>query len=120
MLKDSYITNETENLIRYLSGVLCGEDDPDDIVIDREDEPVSEEAAFYSDIKRKISEKDINGAENALYDMLEQLPGTKILIVALKFYSDISRLDDIILSECDFTRTEILEGLQEIEKLINC
>ena len=46
MLKDSYVTNETENLIRYLSGVLCGEDDPDDIVIDREDSQFPKKRRF--------------------------------------------------------------------------
>ncbi|PWM46490.1 MAG: hypothetical protein DBX47_02355 [Clostridiales bacterium] len=117
MLKDDFIIKDTENILRYLSRLLFDED-LENVEIDYQEEVVSTEALFYSELKRMIAEKDINGAENALFEKIEDEPTDKILLVALKFYSDISRLKDPELNECNFTREEILEGVKEIERLV--
>ena len=117
MLKDDYIIKDTENVLRYLSRLLFS-DDLDHVQIDKEGEDLSQESLLYSDLKKMIAEKNINGAENVLFEKIEEEPTDKILLVALKFYSDLSRLKNEELEECYFSREEILDGVKEIEKLL--
>lgn len=65
----------------------------------------------------KIQDLDINGAENDLYEMLEEglTPGK--LKLALWFYTQLRSLSDEALEKADFSREEIDEGLEGVFKM---
>ncbi len=52
-------------------------------------------------------------AEDLLFEALEE-PDEQVLAAALRFYDDLNALSDAELQRCNFSREEILEGLQHV------
>ncbi len=70
-------------------------------------------------IKKYLSEGEINKAENILIEAIESHKSPKYLELALSFYGEISEWDEAKLISCNFSKEEILEGLDFIKKLYN-
>jgi hypothetical protein len=70
-----------------------------------------------SALKRLIDANDINGAENLLYQELEQNLTPEMLKLGMWFYDRVNMLDDETLEECDYSRQEIVDGLQMLQKV---
>lgn len=78
-----------------------------------------ESGLLYRRLCTMLDNRDVNGAENLLFEMLEQYPEYDFLRVALQFYTDLEKWTDAELAEADFSRQEIFEGLREIQKYID-
>lgn len=78
-----------------------------------------ESALLYRRLCTMLDAHDVNGAENLLFEMLERCPEYDFLRVALQFYTDLEKWTDTELAEADFSRQEIFEGMQEIQKYID-
>ena len=66
-----------------------------------------------------LDARDVNVAENLLFEMLERYPEYDFLRVALQFYTDLEKWPDAELAEANFSRQEIFEGMREIQKFID-
>ncbi|MBD5092991.1 MAG: hypothetical protein HDT26_01640 [Subdoligranulum sp.] len=78
-----------------------------------------ESGLLYRRLCTMLDARDVNGAENLLFEMLERYPEYDFLRVALQFYTDLEKWTDAELKEADFSRQEILEGMREIQKYID-
>ena len=70
-------------------------------------------------IKKYINEGEINKAEDILFESIETNKSPRNLEVALAFYEEINKWDEDKLSRCNFSREEIVNGLNEIKYLYN-
>jgi len=60
-----------------------------------------------------VAGKQVCQAENLLYEALER-PNRAVLDAANWFYTHLNTWSDAELSACDFSREEIMSGLQEV------
>ena len=63
-----------------------------------------------------VNEKNINGAEDLLFDMLDP-DNLEHQTIAIDFYNKISCMTDDELQRVNFSREEILQGLNEIKRI---
>lgn len=68
-------------------------------------------------IKKYISEGQINKAEDMLFEAIEDRKSSRNLELAVFFYETISKWDDEKLNKCNFSKAEIVDGLNEVKKL---
>lgn len=70
-------------------------------------------------IKKYISEGQINKAEDMLFEAIEDRKSSRNLELAVFFYETISKWDDEKLMKCNFSKEEIVNGLNEVKSLYN-
>lgn len=70
---------------------------------------------------RMVDEGKINRAEERLFDLLENASwdDRHKAAVAICFYSHVNDKDDEFLEHADFTREEIMEGLEDAMKAVH-
>jgi len=71
---------------------------------------------FYILLCKMLDDKNINGAEDLLFDMLDA-DNIEHLSIATEFYEKVSRMTDEELQSADFSREEIEYGLSEINAI---
>ena len=69
------------------------------------------------ELRKKLYAGDVNGAENLLFERIEEDPQMQYLEVALWFYRELAKMGAEKLEKCDYTIEEIGEGLQEIREI---
>ena len=62
-----------------------------------------------------VNDRNINGAEDLLFDMLDA-DNHEHLLVATDFYKQLNSMTDEDLVKADFSRDEIERGLSEVNK----
>ena len=70
-------------------------------------------------IKKYISEGQINKAEDMLFEAIEDRKSSRNLELSVSFYETISKWDDERLMKCNFSKAEIVDGLNEVKSLYN-
>lgn len=70
---------------------------------------------------RMVDEGKINRAEERLFDLLEKASwdDRHKAAVAICFYSHVNDKDDEFLEKADFTREEIMEGLEDAMRAVH-
>ena len=70
---------------------------------------------------RMVDDGEINKAEERLFDLLENASwdDRHKAAVAICFYSHVNDKDDEFLEKADFTRDEIMEGLEDAMKAVH-
>lgn len=68
---------------------------------------------LYYELSLLTRQGRICEAEDLLYEALEE-PDRSVLEAAVCFYADLNRFSDEQLKEADFSRDEILSGLQNV------
>ncbi len=71
---------------------------------------------LYTKLDRLVAQKKLNEAEDALYDEIDT-DNPKYLELALDFYMKLNRLSDEELTECNFPREEIMDGVNTVIEL---
>ena len=107
-----WLMRQIESLITMLRYILTGEK-THMVTIDTRAPATAGENPLYLQLQTLVRQEKICEAENLLYEALED-PGQQVYDAALRFYEDLNRLSDETLTRCNFSRQEILEGLQDI------
>jgi hypothetical protein len=82
-----------------------------------EEYAISQDELLLGDLRCLSAMGSINEAENLLFERLESNPNPQILSVAGIFYRELSQLTDEELDKADFSRTEIMDGIQSVERI---
>lgn len=83
---------------------------------------LSREAAKKDEtLKKRIDAGQINEAEELLFDLLENEPweDKQKAALALSFYDHVNEKEDAFLEKANFSREEIIEGLEDAMKTVN-
>lgn len=78
---------------------------------------ISQDAMLLGDLRRMVLAGEINRAENHLFERLQQEPTSQTFSAAGIFYQELSALTDDELRQADFSRQEIMDGLQSVERI---
>ena len=118
MAYHDYFLRQIEDMGRMLGEILfMKKQDP---IPDFDEEGnLLESGLLYRRLCTMLDARDVNGAENILFETLERYPEYDFLRVALQFYTDLEKWTDTELEKADFSRQEILEGMREIQKYID-
>ena len=83
---------------------------------------LSREAAKKDEtLKKMIDAGNINEAEELLFDLLETEPweDKQKAALALSFYDHLNEKEDAFLEKANFSREEIIEGLEDAMKTVH-
>ena len=113
-----YIMRLIHGIARMLARMIFGEE-----AEDSGPETVLESAcrADYDILRELVDEGRINAAENRLFELLETTAWEdrqKVALV-LGFYDYVNSKDDEFLAASDFSREEVIEGLEEAMKAVH-
>lgn len=114
MLEQDWMINEIEATIRTIAKIMWGRDSGNYTPHDMED--LEDADLLHQDLVKLLEGLEINTAENKLADNL-RANDTCYLNVALDFYTRLNQLSDETLEAHDFSREEILEGLDHVKKV---
>lgn len=115
MFQNDYIMREIGQLTRMMGMLLLGRQvEAEDFI--GEQGLLSDDALILQTLLNMVAKGDINGAENLLFEYIDEEPRQALLDVAIRFYSNLNRLTDERLEACDYSREEIAEGLRAVEK----
>lgn len=90
-----------------------------DSIIDEEKETVAitEDELLEIMIGKCLSDGKINEAENMIFEAMKSQKSAKDLEIALSFYEEINKWDEDKLAKYNFSKQEIVEGLEDVKKL---
>ena len=114
-----YIMRLIHGIARILARMLFGRE------ADQECEPeaVMEEAIRERNdyLKRMIDSMQINAAEDKLFDLIANTAwdDRQKAALVISFYDYVNGKDDAFLSQADFSREEVIKGLEDAMKAVN-
>lgn len=117
MFQNDYFMLVIDNLSRAIAKVFFHKASSS-IELFNEQGAISADGFLYHQLKSLIIEGRINEAENILFEEIETNMTAETLHVAIQFYEDLQALSDEALLASDFSRQEILDGLEQVEKLV--
>lgn len=104
-----WIMRQIQMIAQMLAKILFGKETTDYIVEDEEN--LNGTDLLYKAISEKLASGDIGGAEDILFEALEN-GGRENLEVAVDFYSRLNKMTDAQLEAADFSREEVEDGLR--------
>jgi Family of unknown function (DUF6483) len=115
MITRDYLMEEAERLTKLIAAVVFQrhlEEEQSGV-----EYSISQDAMLLGDLRRMTLAGNINEAENLLFERLLVDPTGHNFSVAGIFYRELSQLTDDELESASFSREEIMEGLQSIERI---
>ncbi|MDT8718175.1 hypothetical protein IAI10_16025 [Clostridium sp. 19966] len=117
MYEQDYIERLIKSIGQLLVGIFMGKENVISLKEEESEVILSGEKVLEIMLKKYISEGKINEAEDILFDTLEKHKSPKYFEVALWFYSEINKLEEDELTRYNFSKQEIVDGLESIKKL---
>lgn len=118
MFEKDYIIRLIKGGAKMAVALFAGKDSVEsDIDIDNYDTKLSEDQLLEFMIRKYISEGKINEAENILFEVIGFRKTKKNLETALFFYEELNKWDESRLLKCNFSKSEIEQGLKDVRKL---
>ncbi|MGN0498629.1 MAG: DUF6483 family protein [Acutalibacteraceae bacterium] len=117
MFENDYILKQIEMSTKFLAKLIFGKESPEYKLQYDEIENAQPIDLLCLTLRRMIDEGEINEAENLLYENIEREARAEYLEIAIDFYDRLSKLSADRLDECDFSRAEIFEGLENVKKI---
>lgn len=119
MFENDYIIKQINIMVKFLAGVLFNKDTTECSNIKDENGNITGKGKTCIILRKLVDEGKINEAENLLFSEIEKNKDIELLEVALDFYGYLNEKEDNFLEENGFSHQEILEGLQDIQKMYN-
>lgn len=118
MFERDYIQRVIKSIGQMAIAIVIGKRAVDSI-IDEEKETVtiSEDELLEIMVGKCLSEGKINEAENMIFEAIKSRKSAKDLEIALSFYEEINKWDEDKLAKYNFSKQEIVEGLEDIKEL---
>lgn len=114
MFRNDWILDMVESFGKNLGKAITDEkDDSERNVI----ENLSDKDILLIILKKMISDKKYNEAENILFDFAKRNKENYVLEIGEWFYNELSLKDDDELMENNFLRYEIEQGLGDFKKI---
>lgn len=117
MFENDYILKQIEMSTKFLAKLIFGKESPEYKLQYDEIANAKPIDLLYLTLRRMIDEGEINEAENLLYENIEREARAEYLEIAIDFYDRLSKLSADRLDECDFSRAEIFEGLENVKRI---
>lgn len=110
--QDDYVMRTISDLVRAIARLVLGKNDID-YELPEDEEKYTGIDKVFSRLKGLVDAGDINGAENLLSDELDA-DSKECLEMALAFYMYLNRLNDDYLYTANYSREEIVDGINSV------
>ena len=110
--QDDDVMRTITDLVRTIAGVALGKNEID-YELPSLDDAYTPADRIYRHLKEMVDAGDINGAENELYEALD-VTDRNYLEMALAFYMYLNQLDDNTLYTANYSREEIVDGINSV------
>lgn len=110
-----WLMRQIEAITAMLGYILSGRS-AGPVAVEAPDETQSGENALYLRLQALVRQEKVCEAENLLYEAMES-PSRQVLDAAARFYADLNQFFDEALERCNFSRSEIMDGLTEVCKI---
>ena len=110
--QDDYVMRTISDLVRAIARLVLGKNDID-YELPEDEEKYTPLDRTYRQLKDLADAGDINEAENFLSDQLDP-PDLDCLEMALTFYMYLNQFNDDILYQANYSREEIVDGINAI------
>ena len=117
MFENDYILKTIELMTNFLAKRIFGKESPEYKLSYNLDGTASDADLLYLRLLEMINDGDIDEAENILFDNIERETRAEYLEIAIDFYDRLAKLDEDALDMADFSRAEVLEGLENVKRL---
>ena len=117
MFENDNILKQIEMSTKFLAKLIFGKESPEYKLQYDEIANAKPIDLLCLTLRRMIDEGEINEAENLLYENIEREARAEYLEIAIDFYDRLSKLSADRLDECDFSRAEIFEGLENVKRI---
>lgn len=107
MYENDYLTQQIERICKVLSKMFIKKE------VDKED------SSLLNNLKHMIEVGNVNEAEDLLFENVEADDIGYCIEAAIYFYSELNKLDNDTLKKYNFSKDEILDGLNEIQQKYN-
>ena len=113
-----YIMRMIHGYARVLAKILFNRELEDEVVFTGEMDEAGREKDDY--LKRMVDEGRVNEAEEKLFDLLNALSweSKQKAALVLSFYDHLNEKDDDFLQKANFSRDEIMSGMEDGMKAI--
>ena len=111
MFENDYIVRMITDIVRAIIRLVLGKDIDKEELINEAESPVTYQ--LNQELIDMADNGDITGAENRLYDMLNE-DDMSTFELAMSFYLHINQYEENFLDANDFSREEIKEGIFNI------
>ena len=78
----------------------------------------AETDVLYLQLRTFLNDNKINEAENLLFETIDPFEASHF-VIAIDFYEQLNKMSNAELEEHDFSKEEIVSGLNKINKLFN-
>ena len=110
---------QIEMMVAFIAKMIFKKDTINYTVIKDENGNTTHDGELYLDLMSRIKKGEINEAENILFEAVQKNPNNALLEIALDFYSTLGEMPDEFLSDNNFSREEVCQGLCDILKIYN-
>lgn len=107
-----WVMRQIETMLSFMVFLITGKETSLVSVEDFE-ENISKGNDLHTRLHDLVKQGKICEAENALFDAID-MKDENVLESAILLYSNINKLTDDELEECDFSRAEIRDGLKDV------
>ena len=115
MFKNDFILDVVESLGKNIEKAITNEKDDSDLVVI---ENLSNKDDLLLVLKEKLSNKNYNEGENILFSFVKNNKNVDITSIFQWFYEELSSKSDRDLISHNFSRSEIQQGIRDLQKII--
>ncbi len=112
---EGFISRQIKSLAKAISSLIFDKELPANII--SEAGAITEDNFLAYRLNKLVNSGDINKAENLLFTEIEHYRSEANFKIALEFYEKLNELDENTLNKYNFSKQEIVDGLNEIKRI---
>ena len=116
MLHDDYLMNQINVMVKYIAETIFNKRDESYTIKPEKYYEINTQGKMITYLYDLVDEGKINLAENILFDKIDKSRDFDLFEAGVDFYIYLNTKTDEFLEESDFSRQEILDGLEDLQK----
>lgn len=116
MFHEDYLINQINVMVRYIAETIFNKRDKSYTIKAEKYYEITSQGDIITYLYDLVDEGKINLAENILFDKINESRDIELFETGVDFYIYLNTKTDEFLLENDFSRQEILDGLEDLQK----
>lgn len=116
MLHEDYLINQINVMVRYIAETIFNKRDKGYTIKAEKYYEINAQGKMITYLYDLVDEGRINLAENILFDKINESRELELFETGVDFYIYLNTKTDEFLLKNDFSRQEILDGLEDLQK----
>lgn len=117
MLHEDYLVRQIEVMVKYIAETVLGKNKKSYNLTAEKYYDITDAGKNVMYLYDLVDNGEINLAENILYDKIDKERSLDLFKVGVDFYVYLNTKSDEFLEENNFSRQEIVDGLEDLQKI---